>query len=334
MVKPQNLRNNDRRFGWSRDLLLLGAGSIAGVFLSNLLNAGVGDYYMVPTTATTVEAAPTSSSSSPSTIPPGFNPIYSYFGKLDHLFETIGTNETKGKWWLATSPEHRDNKLGRWFSQHGQDIAVAKFFGFQRDGFFVDLAANDAVWASNTFLLEQNFGWKGICIEANPIYWYRLSFRNCHVVGGIVGGTNNQEVNVVLGEAHHGPFGGIVGKDFDNKKINNPVKRYTVSLSTILDMFDAPKVIDYLSLDVEGAETYIMRDFPFDKYKFKCMSVERPKDELLALLENNGYKKVRDFKRGDTLWAHESVYDEGKKRTDLNAQEITNKALSSEIPGF
>ena len=99
-------------------------------------------------------------------------------------------------------------------------------------------------------------------------------------------------------------------------------------------MFDAPKVIDYLSLDVEGAETYIMRDFPFDKYKFKCMSVERPKDELLALLENNGYKKVLDFKRGDTLWAHESVYDEGKKRTDLNAEEIKNKALSSDIPGF
>ena len=43
-------------------------------------------------------------------------------------------------------------------------------------------------------------------------------------MGGIVGGTNNQEVNVVLGEAHHGPFGGIVGKEFDNQKVKTTVK--------------------------------------------------------------------------------------------------------------
>jgi hypothetical protein len=59
-----------------------------------------------------------------------------------------------------------------------------------------------------------------LSITANPFYWYRLSFRkNCHVVGAIAGGENMVDVQVTLGSAKgSGPFGGIVGSGFDNKK--------------------------------------------------------------------------------------------------------------------
>ena len=43
--------------------------------------------------------------------------------------------------------------------------------------YFVDLAANDPIDLSNTFKLEQ-MGWEGLCIEPNPVYWYRLSIVN------------------------------------------------------------------------------------------------------------------------------------------------------------
>jgi len=279
-----------------------------------------------------------SSVDTPGPLPTGFHPIYAYFGKSHHLTDSIPE-----KWWLQSSsnPNHRNKAVGgEWFAQHGQDVAVAKFFNFKRSGFFVDLAANDAVWASNTFSLEQNFGWKGICIEPNPIYWYRLSFRNCHVIGSIVGGETNVEVSVVLGESHRGPYGGIVGKEFDNKKLKDEdkdptsVKRYTISLLSVLQTFNAPKVIDYLSLDVEGAETYIMSGFPFDQYRFLCLTIERPKDKLKELLEANGYRHVMDFNRGDTLWAHESVYEEGKKWVSINPGEINKHIIQSPIPGY
>ena len=38
--------------------------------------------------------------------------------------------------------------------------------------YFVDLAANNATEASNTRLLERDFGWRGVCIEANPRYFW------------------------------------------------------------------------------------------------------------------------------------------------------------------
>jgi len=263
----------------------------------------------------------------------GWNPIHVYYGKMDHL-----TNEIPPSWWIKSSPKHKNGES--WTGQHGQDVAVAKFFDFQKNGFFVDLASNDAVWASNTFMLEQNFDWKGICIEPNPIYWYRLSFRNCDAVGAIVGGKeNNVEVNVTLSpDRVHAPLGGIVSNEMDNKQTRqtakNAVPRYTASLKGILQKFNAPSVIDYLSLDVEGAELFIMKDFPFHEYQFKVLTIERPKDELLVLLETNGYKKVLDFKRGDTLWAHKSYYDVGKALLEKNPQEINDHKVLHFPPGF
>ena len=197
-------------------------------------------------------------------------------------------------------------------------------------GFFVDLASNDAVWASNTFALEQNLDWKGICIEANPIYWYRLAFRtNCQVVGAIVGRSDFDELVVSLPKDPKldGPYGGIAGGDFDNKKGDQP--RYTASLLTILNKFQAPKIIDYLSLDVEGAEELILGEFPFHQpYTFKVMSIERPEDLLKQKLQEAGYKHVIDFKAGDALWAHESVYDKGNENIQLNPKEINQHIIN------
>ncbi|KAL3763036.1 hypothetical protein ACHAW5_000433 [Stephanodiscus triporus] len=339
------LKGGDRRGG----VVIFLAGILVGIVVASVASGGGRSrppdcvaYSSYPpraaATASTDGGGGGGGAVSPGPLPEGFRPIYAYYGKFHHIADAIP--ET---YWLqsSSSPNHRDKAVGgRWFAQHGQDVAVAKFFNFKRSGFFVDLAANDAVWASNTFSLEQNFGWGGICIEPNPIYWYRLSFRNCHVIGSIVGGETNAEVDVVLGEAHHGPFGGIVGKDFDNKQPNKKekdptsVKRYTVSLLSVLQAFNAPKVIDYISLDVEGAETYIMSGFPFDRYRFLCLTIERPKDELRELLKTNGYMHVIDFKRGDTLWAHESVYEEGKKLVSINPGEIDKHIVESPIPGY
>jgi hypothetical protein len=135
-------------------------------------------------------------------------------------------------------------------------------------------------------------------------------------------------VQVVLGTEHKGPYSGIVGNEFDNKKAPpHAVSRYTAGLKTLLKRFHAPAMIDYLSLDVEGAETFIMKGFPFDEYKFKVLTVERPKDELQDILNSHGYTKILDLKRGDTLWAHDSVRDAAVANLARNPDEIKTKVI-------
>ena len=79
-------------------------------------------------------------------------------------------------------------------------------------------------------------------------------------------------------------------------------------MTALFAQTDIPKVIDYLSLDVEGAETMIMSAFPFDSHTIKVMTVERPTPELKRLLQRHGYVQLGDLGNfGESLWAHASL---------------------------
>jgi hypothetical protein len=82
-------------------------------------------------------------------------------------------------------------------------------------------------------------------------------------------------------------------------------------LEELLDKYCAPRVIDYFSLDVEGLETRILRDFPFNRYTFLALTIERPTPELNALLFGQGYQFVRNSLY-DTFYVHETLPNLGR----------------------
>jgi len=226
------------------------------------------------------------------------------------------------------------NQLGRakqWHSQVGQDKTVA-LLTKGAPGYFVDLAANDAKSLSNTLTLERDFGWRGVCIEPNPRYWHGLLRRQCVHVAAAVGRTENEVMSFNFGR---GALGGLIGAHFDNRP-NRPnlrgeglTKVHTVPLLQIFQHVRVPQVIDYMSFDVEGAESYIGTVFPWETYTVKLLTVERPKPDLqevlktradMVLLKNHG-----GF--GDQMWCHKSV--EAEYRAVLQSKNLlgNNKAL-------
>ena len=196
--------------------------------------------------------------------------------------------------------------LKQWYGQAEQDKLVSWLTKNKTNGYFVDLAANDATSLSNTFSLEQRLNWTGLCVEANPQYWYELGrLRSCTVVGAVVGKNANEVISFSMDTF----MGGIVDKKFDNKRVSESKKqeRFTVQLDRTFQQFEVPLIIDYLSLDVEGAEEYIMDAFPFQDYRFRFMTVERPSANMTAKLAEHGYRLVQKLVSfGDTLFAHES----------------------------
>ena len=175
----------------------------------------------------------------------------------------------------------------KFIGQKGQDKwVIDTIFNYKTGGYFVDLAATDGVTINNTLLLERKLNWDGICIEPNPKYYDKLKKnRNCNVTDVVVDKANDIEIKFRI---DNGELGGIVDIDTDNneKYRGNQLKNATIlnlktkTLEYVLDKFNAPKVIDYLSLDVEGAEERILRNFPFNKYTFLAMTIERPTPEL------------------------------------------------------
>jgi len=204
----------------------------------------------------------------------------------------------------------------RWFSQAGQDELVVGLLRGKRDGYFVDLASNDATVDSNTFALERDYRWNGLCVEPNPRYWHKLAHYRprCNVVAAVVGGASHRGDEILFRYANRGGHGGIAGPGFDNAGWlwrSFAQVAFVVPLLEILDRNGAPHVIDYLSLDVEGAESFVLMNFPFEKYRVNIVTVERPKDDIRAYLKSQGYSYSKRIARfGEVVFVHESAVPE------------------------
>lgn len=204
--------------------------------------------------------------------------------------------------------------LPKSLSDRGQDSWVIEIFEGKRSGFFLEAGAADGFSESNTYVLEKRYGWRGICIEPNSIFFERLLNlgRSCICESTLI---DSEDRSVDF--AFSGQESGIISFDTDNgqeirkEHINTLRRRGSVRkmsakpLADILYANGAPEVIDYFSFDVEGAETRILRSFPFNRYRFLSMTIERPTSELNELLFSNGYVFVKNVLY-DTFYIHKS----------------------------
>jgi FkbM family methyltransferase len=79
----------------------------------------------------------------------------------------------------------------------------------------------------------------------------------------------------------------------------------TKTLNEILNEIDSPKVIDFLSLDVEGAELEVLNGINFLNYYFKFILVEsRDDQEIIKYLKNFDYNLVEKISKRDLFFKH------------------------------
>jgi FkbM family methyltransferase len=211
-----------------------------------------------------------------------------------------------------------DLEVKKYYSYDGQDKwVIEKIFKYKKNGFFLELGAAGGIFISNTYALEKHYGWKGICIEANKKLFNKLkNNRKCFCDNSCVDGKNHKVKFVDDGTLS----GGIADVHSNYYKEDDCVIKDTVTLAEILKRYDAPKIIDYFSFDVEGAETRILKDFPFDEYIFSSMSIEGPSKLLHSILEKNMYVGVGSNKY-DILYLHKSVFK------DISISAFSNNKL-------
>jgi hypothetical protein len=150
----------------------------------------------------------------------------------------------------------------KFFGELAADVWVMNIFNSKQSGFYIDLAANDAVQYSNTLALER-LGWDGLCIEAQSKYLLGLLHRKCKVVQAIVSRGEEVVFNPV---GHCGSNCGHVIKDQSNPRSNADMLP-SVTFGQIIRDFRVPAVIDFLSLDIEGSEDNAMSTFPWETHK-------------------------------------------------------------------
>lgn len=231
---------------------------------------------------------------------------------------------------------------GRWGygAQWGQDKVILSLLHEKQGGYFIDLAANHGKILSNTYQLEEQKGWNGLCIEANERYWDSHISRTCKLISAVVSGNKMDYVQFRTHDGNLAPSGGIVGDDFNHVpgtvRKNFMTKSYfTVTLLEIFQRFQVPKMIDYFSLDVEGAELVVMESFPFDIYTVRVFTIERPKQALIDLLYQNEYVYLATFQtknEDETLFVHKSVLPD-LNRTVIEGMKTSDTSMLGNVAG-
>jgi len=187
-------------------------------------------------------------------------------------------------------------------SQLGQDLWVLEQTNYKKGGFFVEFGATDGVLLSNSYLLEKEFAWQGLCAEPNPNYYQQLIMnRNCLTSDSCIAAKTGESVEFILANE----YGGIASYADDDahadkraayKKEGRIVELTTISLHDFLCTNNAPKEIDYISIDTEGSELDILKSFPFEKWKVSLFSIEHNFTEnrvlIRELLEAHDYQCI------------------------------------------
>ena len=189
-------------------------------------------------------------------------------------------------------------------SQMYQDIFVLLATNFKRNGYFVEFGATNGVDLSNTYLLEKSFGWNGILAEPATVWHEDLSKnRSVNIDFLYVGEVSKEVITFDMAELAEFSTSLELSTEENGRKSDNIYEVETISLVDLLDKYDAPKKIDFLSIDTEGSEFLILNSFNFDKYEISIIACEHnygpTREKIFKLLSNKGY--TRKFK-GLSKW--------------------------------
>ena len=198
----------------------------------------------------------------------------------------------------SKNPDKIINYAEYYFSQLGQDIFVLDYFNFKKNGFFVEFGAANGKELSNTYILEKEFGWSGIISEPALSWHQDLHLnRSCNISTKCVWKKSSERIKFSEVKTKElSTLSEFKNSDQHNRKNNKEYFVETISLTDLLSEYNAPKTIDYLSIDTEGSEFEILSNFDFNQYTVKLITVEHnftsQREKIYKLLTQVGYERV------------------------------------------
>jgi len=181
------------------------------------------------------------------------------------------------------------------YSYGGIDSLILNIFKNTNEGFYVDIGCGHPIKNNNTYLLNKK-DWKGINIDLdeqniNLFNIYRKKDENINIAVS----DDNKEVDLYF--YHSKSAINTISKEaanYQKAKVSSIKKIKSNTLNEILTNSKFKNIkIDFLSIDVEGSELHVLKNFNFKKYSPKVIVVEYL-DLSLSKLEIKNLK-VKNF---------------------------------------
>ena len=180
------------------------------------------------------------------------------------------------------------------YSQEGEDIILRKIFRAKRNGFYVDVGAHHPIRFSNTYFFFRQ-GWSGINIDAMP-----GSMRIFNMI-------RRRDINLELAISDKKEI--LTYYAFNDPALNGLVKDLSASresskyeiifekeietcrLGEVLNEFmPGNRAIDFLSIDVEGFESNVLKSNNWEEYRPAVVLIEELNSDLLRLQKTETFR--------------------------------------------
>lgn len=174
-------------------------------------------------------------------------------------------------------------------SRESQDLFILKVLDKKPNGTYLEIGANAPIQDNNTFLLENEFGWRGISLE------WDINMSNVF--------------NIV------------------RKNPCVAIDATQVDYNDLLQFCNLPKHIDFLQLDIDPCDNTLkaLKQIDFKTYSFSVITYEhdlynggdKEREESRQILESHGYTRViSDVMHNDLIF--EDWYINQKAMTNDN----------------
>ncbi len=220
---------------------------------------------------------------------------------IDFIKKIIPEKHHQNKFILNINERIRDIYKNSSYSQEGEDMILKRIFEIQKTGFYIDIGAHHPKRFSNTYIFYKT-GWRGINIDAMP---GSLKMFNKHRKKDInieaVIFDKKSEINYFsFKESALNTINSQLGEERKQKyELLKVYKIYTKTLAEILNEYlPENKKIDFLTIDVEGADFEVLKSNDWKKYQPKIVLIEIrnknlndiPENPISLFLTNLGYE--------------------------------------------
>ncbi len=160
-----------------------------------------------------------------------------------------------------------------YYSQEYQDFVIDNMiFHKKNNGVFIDIGANEPIYINNTYFLEKERNWTGLAFEPQKSRREKWNCRKTECLPFALSAENGErEFTEYIKEYDYmSGFSSVVSYDGEVKE------KYTVQTRKLSDILEERgiKHVDYVSIDVEGAELEVLAGIDFDKCDFTCFTIE------------------------------------------------------------
>lgn len=199
------------------------------------------------------------------------------------------------------------------FSQGFEELIIRDFFRDMKGGVFLDVGCAHPLTLSTTAYLERRLNWTGVAIDALEGYaepWAK-NRPNSKFVANAISDKDGDVLSFRIAGDLSSLDMGYVEKAWEDLFPNTEpppagdfevVEVTTITLNTLLNDLAIDR-IDFLSIDIEGAEPLALAGFDIQRYKPSLVCIERflNQDALLKYFADNGYERIESYLNVDKV---------------------------------